>query len=159
MAIKDEYEIGRLFTDGEFDRAVQSQFSGPYKLRYHMAPMFLARHDRATGRIAKWTFGAWFRPVLTALAAMRRLRGTPLDIFGWSSERRIERGLISDYEALIEELTSGLGPDNYELAVELAGLHAGIRGYGSVKAASIERIKQRENELMAAYRSHREMAA
>jgi indolepyruvate ferredoxin oxidoreductase len=159
MAIKDEYEIGRLFTDGEFDRAVQSQFSGPYKLRYHMAPMFLARHDRATGRIAKWTFGAWFRPVLTALAAMRRLRGTPLDIFGWSSERRIERGLISDYEALIEELTSGLGPDRYELAVELAGLHAGIRGYGSVKAASIERIKQRENELMAAYRSHREMAA
>jgi indolepyruvate ferredoxin oxidoreductase len=159
MAIKDEYEIGRLYTDGAFDRAVQSQFSGPYKLRYHMAPMFLARHDRATGRIAKWTFGAWFRPVLAVLGAMRRLRGTSFDIFGWSAERRIERGLIADYEALIEELTSGLGPDKYDLAVELAGLHAGIRGYGAVKAASIGRIRQRENELMAAYRSIRELAA
>jgi indolepyruvate ferredoxin oxidoreductase len=159
MAIKDEYEIGRLYTDGEFDRAVESQFSGPYKLRYHMAPMFLARHDRATGRVAKWTFGAWFRPVLVVLGAMRRLRGTPFDIFGWSAERRIERGLIADYEALIDELIGALGPDNYDLSVELAGLHAGIRGYGSVKAASIERVRQRENELMAAYRSHRELAA
>jgi indolepyruvate ferredoxin oxidoreductase len=159
MAIKDEYEIGRLYTDGEFDRAVRKQFSGPYKLRYHMAPMFLARHDRATGRVAKWTFGAWFRPVLAALAAMRRLRGTPLDIFGWSAERRIERALIADYEALIEELTSGLGPDKYDLAVELAGLHAGIRGYGAVKAASIDRIRQRENELVTAYRSFQELAA
>jgi indolepyruvate ferredoxin oxidoreductase len=159
MAIKDEYEVGRLYTDGEFDRAVQSQFSGPYKLRYHMAPMFLARHDRATGRVAKWTFGAWFRPVLAALAAMRRLRGTSFDIFGWSTERRIERGLIVDYEVLIEELSSSLRPDNYDLAVELAGLHAGIRGYGAVKAASIDRVRQRESELMAAYRSVRELAA
>jgi indolepyruvate ferredoxin oxidoreductase len=124
-----------------------------------MAPMFLARHDRATGRVAKWTFGAWFRPVLAALAAMRRLRGTSFDIFGWSAERRIERALIADYEVLIEELTSGLGPDKYDLAVELAGLHAGIRGYGAVKAASIDRIRQRENELVTAYRSFQELAA
>jgi indolepyruvate ferredoxin oxidoreductase len=159
MAIKDEYEVGRLYTDGEFDRAVQSQFSGPYKLRYHMAPAFLARHDRASGRIVKWTFGPWFRPVLATLAAMRRLRGTPFDVFGWSAERRRERGLIADYEALIAELPGGLRADNYDLAVELAALHAGIRGYGAVKAASIDRIKQRENELMAAYRSVRELAA
>jgi indolepyruvate ferredoxin oxidoreductase len=90
---------------------------------------------------------------------MRRLRGTSFDIFGWSSERRIERGLIADYEVLIEELSSSLRPDNYDLAVELAGLHAGIRGYGAVKAASIDRVRQRENELMAAYRSVRELAA
>lgn len=159
MAIKDEYEIGRLYTDGEFDRAVQSQFSGPYKLRYHMAPMFLARHDQATGRIAKWTFGAWFRPVLAVLAAMRGLRGTPFDVFGWSTERRIERRLIAEYETLIEELISGLRPDNHDLAVEIAGLYSGVRGYGLVKATSIDRIRQCEGELMAGYRSSRRAAA
>jgi indolepyruvate ferredoxin oxidoreductase len=159
MAIKDEYEVARLYTDGEFDRTLQSQFSGSYKLRYHLAPLFLARPDRTTGRIAKWTLGAWIRPVFAALAAMRRLRGTPLDVFGWSTERRIERSLIVEYQALIEELMDGLGPDNHDLAVEIASLHAGIRGYGSVKAASINRVRQCKSELMAAYRNFRRAAA
>ncbi len=155
MAIKDEYEVGRLFTDGEFDRTLRSQFSGAYKLRYHMAPPFLARPDRTTGRIAKRTFGAWLRPVLATLAAMRGLRGTPFDIFGWSAERRVERGLITEYQALIHELIDGLDPDNHDLAVEIANLHGSIRGYGHVKAASIERVR----ELIAAYRRSPGVAA
>lgn len=153
MAIKDEYEVGRLYTDGEFDRALQDQFVGSYKLRYHMAPPFLAWPARTNGRVAKWTFGPWLRPVLKVLAAMRRLRGTPFDIFGWSVERRLERSLIADYQTLIEELIGGLRSDNHDLAVEIAGLHEGIRGYGSVKAAGIVRIRQRQGELMVAYRA------
>jgi indolepyruvate ferredoxin oxidoreductase len=159
MAIKDEYEVARLYTDGEFDRTLQSQFSGSYKLRYHMAPPFLSRPDSKTGRTAKWTFGAWIRPILTALAAMRGLRGTPFDVFGWSTERRIERQLIAEYETLIEELTGGLRSDNYDMAVEIAGLYSGIRGYGLVKAANIDRIRQCKGELMASYRSSRRAAA
>lgn len=159
MAIKDEYEIARLYTDGEFDRTLQSQFAGSYKLRYHMAPLFLSRPDRETGRMAKWTFGPWIRPVLAALAAMRGLRGTPFDVFGWSAERRIERNLIAEYQAMIEELISSLGPDNLDLAVEIAGLRNGIRGYGPVKAASIDRVRRRESELMAAYHDCRRAAA
>lgn len=159
MAIKDEYEVARLYSDGEFDRVLQSQFSGSYKLRYHMAPLFLSRPDIKTGRMTKWTFGAWIRPVLAALAAVRGLRGTPFDVFGWSTERRIERRLIAEYETLIEELISGLRPDNHDLAVEIAGLYSGVRGYGHVKATSIDRIRQCEDELMAGYRNSRKAAA
>lgn len=152
MAIKDEYEIGRLYTDGEFDRALRGQFTGPYRVSYHLAPRFLPLPNRLTGGAGKWTFGPWIRPVLTALAAMRGLRGTPFDILGWSAERRRERGLIVEYEALVGELTRDLTSDNHHLAVEIAGLFDAIRGYGPVKAASIARIEHRKGELMAVHR-------
>lgn len=149
MAIKDEYEIGRLYTDGEFDRALRDQFAGPFRVSYHLAPWFL---PRPTGSARKWTFGPWMRPVLIALAAMRGLRGTPFDILGWSAERRRERGLITEYQTLVGELMRDLTPDNHHLAVEIAGLFETIRGYGPVKAASIARIERRKSELMTAHR-------
>jgi indolepyruvate ferredoxin oxidoreductase len=152
MAIKDEYEVGRLYTDGEFDRALRDQFTEPYRVSYHLAPWFLPLPNGSTGGAGKWTFGPWMRPVLAALAAMRGLRGTPFDILGWSAERRRERGLIVKYEALAGELIRDLTPDNHHLAVEIAGLFEAIRGYGSVRAASIARIEHRASELMAVYR-------
>ncbi|MGQ0683140.1 indolepyruvate ferredoxin oxidoreductase family protein [Bradyrhizobium sp.] len=152
MAIKDEYEIGRLYTDGEFDRALRDQFTGPYRVSYHLAPWFLPRPNGSTGSAGKWTFGPWMRPVLMALAAMRGLRGTPFDILGWSAERRRERCLIAGYEALVSELIRDLTSDNHHLAVEIAGLYEAIRGYGPVKAASIARIERRKSELMAVHR-------
>lgn len=152
MAIKDEYEIGRLYTDGEFDRALRSQFTGSYRVSYHLAPWFLPRPGRPKGGAGKWTFGPWIRPILTALAAMRGLRGTPFDILGWSTERRRERGLIVEYEALVGELIRNLTADNHRLAVEIAGLFEAIRGYGPVKAESIARIERSKSELLAAHR-------
>ena len=151
MAVKDEYEIGRLYTDGEFERALERRFERGYKLRYHMAPPFMARPDKATGGIAKWTFGPWLRPVLKTLSAMRRLRGTPFDLFGRTAERRLERSLVSDYEELVETLVRGLRPDSRRLAVEIAGLHESIRGFGHVKFAKITEIKRREAELIAVF--------
>ncbi|MDE2378769.1 indolepyruvate ferredoxin oxidoreductase family protein [Bradyrhizobium sp.] len=156
MAIKDEYEIGRLYTDGEFDRSLRAQFSEPYRISYHFAPRFLPLRNGANGRPGKWTFGPWMRPVLAALSAMRGLRGTPFDVFGWSAERRRERRLIVEYQDLVGELMRDLGPGNHHLAVEIAGLFEDIRGYGAVRAAGSARVERRKSELMAVYRERPE---
>ena len=150
MAIKDEYEIGRLYTDGEFERSLARRFSGDYKVRYHFAPPLLAWPGK-DGRIRKWTFGPWIRPVLKTLAAMRRLRGTRFDGFGWTTERRLERKLVLDYESLVSRLARDLTPDNRRVAVEAASLYGTIRGFGHVKRATIDKAKLREAELMAAF--------
>lgn len=159
LAVKDEYEVARLFTDGELDRALARQFTGAYKIRYHMAPPSLTKPDKITGQIKKWSFGAWIRPAFVLVARMRRWRGTWLDVFGRTAERRAERRLISDYETLIATLLSRLSRDNHALAAELAGLHAGIRGFGHVKAASIAKVKAREAELLAAFNAPLKRAA
>jgi indolepyruvate ferredoxin oxidoreductase len=159
LAVKDEYEVARLFTDGEMDRALARQFTGAYTIRYHMAPPSLTKPDRITGQIRKWSFGAWVRPAFVLLARMRRWRGTWLDVFGKTAERRAERRLIADYEALAEKLLSRLDRDNHALAAEIAGLHAGIRGFGHVKTASIAKVKAREAELLAAFTAALKRAA
>jgi indolepyruvate ferredoxin oxidoreductase len=150
LSVKDEYEVARLFTDGEMTRALDEHFTGPYTIRYHMAPPFLARPDKVTGRIRKWSFGPWVRPFFTVLAQMRRWRGSWLDVFGRTAERRHERQLIADYEALIASLLSRLNRNNAAQIAEIAALHARIRGFGYVKTASVAKVKQREAELLAA---------
>jgi indolepyruvate ferredoxin oxidoreductase len=86
------------------------------------------------------------------LARLRGLRGGPFDLFGMSAERRHERALVKDYEALVEELSAKLDHDNHRLAVALASLPEQIRGYGHIKEANLARAKAREAELLAAFR-------
>ncbi|MCC7411157.1 MAG: indolepyruvate ferredoxin oxidoreductase family protein [Gammaproteobacteria bacterium] len=136
MACKDEYEVARLFTDGEFERGLAATFAGPYRLRYHMAPPLLAWRRDATGRPRKLAFGAWLRPWLGLLARGRHLRGTRFDVFGWTAERRMERALLVEYRALIEQALAVLDRGNYTAAIAAAESAAGIRGYGPVKAAA-----------------------
>src|SRR5690606_19332500 len=97
MAIKDEYEVARLYTDGRFRRQLEEQFEGAFTLRYHMAPPLLARNDPHTGRPRKITLGPWLEPVMRILARGRRVRGTPLDVFGWQRERRMERQVLREF--------------------------------------------------------------
>jgi len=153
LAIKDEYEVARLYSDGGFARALARQFSGAYKVRYHLAPPLLARPDPTTGRIAKQAYGAWMGRLFPLLARLKRLRGSWLDPFGHTQERKLERRLIAEYEAVIELLLGGLQPGNYEAAVEIAALPEQMRGFGHVKAANVARAKQREAQLLAALRS------
>lgn len=148
LAIKDEYEVARLFTTLRFDKALRQQFGGGFKIRYHMAPPFLARPDPRTGRIRKITFGPRMKTVFTVLARMRRLRGTWLDVFGRTQERKMERSLIAEYERTLALVCDGLTPNNYEIAVEIAALPEQMRGYGPIKAANVARAKDREKELM-----------
>ncbi len=152
LAVKDEYEVARLFTSGEFEAKLRRQFEGDVRLTFHLAPPILGERDPETGRLRKREFGPWVFRVFKLLARLKRLRGTPLDVFGYTAERRRERALAGEYEALVEELLAGLAPGNHGLAVELASLPEHVRGFGHVKEANLRATKAREAELLARFR-------
>ena len=141
-----------MYTNGEFLKSLEQQFEGG-TLEFHLAPPLLGGRDPNTGELKKRRYGPWMLKVFKQVAKFKRLRGTPLDIFGYSAERKHERQLIKDYEQLLEELLSGLNPDNHSIAVELASIPEKIRGYGHVKAAHLEKAKAREAELLNLFRN------
>ena len=152
LAYKDEYEVARLYTDDAFRRQLDRTFEGEYKLEFHLAPPILSKTDPATGRPRKMRFGPWMMTAFKLLAKMKGLRGTRFDIFGYSAERKLERRLIADYEALLDDIVPLLKPETQEVVVALAALPEQIRGYGPVKRAAIEKAKLREKELLEALR-------
>lgn len=147
LAYKDEYEVGRLYSDGRFAKALQAQFASDYKLKVQLSPPLFARPDPATGRPKKYSFGPWILPVFGLLAKLKGLRGTPFDIFGYTAERKLERKLIRDFEASVDKLLAGLTRANLGLATEIAALPQDMRGFGPVKHAAIEKARAREAEL------------
>ena len=156
LAYKDEYEVARLYTDGNFLSKVASQFEGDYKLKFHLAPPVMNPPDPVTGRAKKSQFGGWMMPAFGVLKRMKFLRGTALDPFGKTAERRAERALISEYEATLKELLIGLaqadGAQKLSIAIEIASLPAGIRGFGHVKEAAMKKAAARRERLMRAWR-------
>jgi indolepyruvate ferredoxin oxidoreductase len=153
MAYKDEYEVARLFTDGRFMEKVKRQFAGDFKLQFHLAPPLTAARNPHTGHLQKRAFGPWMFGVFTLLARLRQLRGTPFDPFGYTAERRAERALMADYEALTAEIIGRLDPDNHALALALASIPEQIRGFGHVKERNLKAAKAREAELLGRFRS------
>ncbi len=151
MAYKDEYEVARLHTDGHFLSQLKSTLDGDYKLRFHLAPPLIAKRDAVTGELQKMEFGAWILPVFAVLAKLKGLRGTPLDIFGYTHERRTERQLIKDYRATIEGLLTGLTDRNFNVAVDIASIPEHIRGYGHVKDAHLKKAKEAEAALLLSF--------
>jgi len=151
LAYKDEYEVARLHADGEFARKLEGMFEGDYRVVYHLAPPLLARVDPLTGELKKMRFGGWIRPVFRILAALKGLRGTALDLFGRTDERRLERALITQYERTIEQLLAGLTPQNHALAIEIASIPEEIRGFGHVKMRNIEAAARKRDELLASF--------
>ncbi len=152
LAYKDEYEVARLYTNGDFKRQLDRQFEGPIQLSFHMAPPLIAARDPQTGALQKREFGAWVMPAFRLLSKCKGLRGTAFDVFGYTTERKTERRMITDYETVIEELLDGLSADNHALATEIAGLPLGIRGFGHVKELGRLTAKDREANLLAAFK-------
>ena len=154
MAYKDEYEVARLYTDGNFLKQVASTFDGKdLRFEFHLAPPLLAKPDSTTGVPRKMSFGPWMMSAFGVLAKLRFLRGTPLDVFGYSQERRTERKLIADYEAMLREVMDKLTSTNHPLAVALAAIPEKIRGYGHVKARHLTSAKADEAALLQQFRS------
>jgi len=148
LACKDEYEVARMYSDGSLEQALHETFAGDLAVRYHLAPEFLVR-PRGDGRPArKLVAGRWLRPGFRMLAAARRLRGTPLDPFGWSAARRAERALAHEYAAAVSQTLRQLDANTHAAAVRLAALPAEVRGFGSVKRAAAERMRQRMREML-----------
>ncbi len=159
MSYKDEYEVARLFTDGRFEAALAREFEGITRIEYHLAPPLLARRDPRTGHLRKARYGPWMRHVFRLVARLRRLRGTPLDPFGWTRERRTERALIEEYRAQVERLLAGLSPANHALAVEIASLAGRVRGFGHVKERAIADWRARSAALLARFEGRAEPLA
>jgi indolepyruvate ferredoxin oxidoreductase len=153
MAYKDEYEVARLYTDGEFLKKLGAQFEGDYKLSFHLAPPLFADRDPTTGELKKREYGAWMLTAFRFLGGFKRLRGTAFDVFGYTEERKMERRLIADYEATIDLLLSTLDQNNHAMAVQIAGIPETMRGFGHVKQKNVKAAREREASLLAAYRS------
>jgi indolepyruvate ferredoxin oxidoreductase len=153
LAIKDEYEVARLYAESDFKQRVAARFEGDYKLTFHLAPPVFNKPDPATGVPKKSVYGPWMLKAFGVLAKMRKYRGTALDFFGRTAERRMERALIGEYEAVVAEILAKLTPANHGTAVELAAVPEHIRGYGHVKEAHLKTAKTREAALLAAFRS------
>ena len=152
MAYKDEYEVARLYAESDFLKRVAEQFEGDYTLKFHLAPPLTAGRD-AAGHLQKRAYGPRMLAAFRVLAKLRRLRGTAFDIFGRTAERRMERQLIAEYEAVLDEIASGLTAQNHATAVELAALSVEIRGFGHIKEANRERAKTKEADLLARFRA------
>ena len=147
MAYKDEYEVARLYTDGQFEKTLRQQFEGDFGLEFYMAPPLLSRaRDGRPPR--KIRIGGWLYRAMKLLAHGRVLRGTPLDVFGRTSERRMERELVRSYMDRIRSLLPALDAKRLALATEIAALPLAMRGYGHVKLANVAMARVREAELL-----------
>ena len=154
MAYKDEYEVARLYTDTSFIERVKSTFDGDnLRFEFHLAPPLLARRDKVTGEPKKMSFGPWLLGAFRMLAKFKFLRGTPLDPFGYTTERRTERRLVAEYCDLLGEFCDHLTPANHHLAVELASLPEKIRGFGHVKQRHLVAAMAEEAALREQFRA------
>ena len=153
MAIKDEYEVARLYTDGHFARRLAETFEGTPRLAFHLAPPLLARPDPVTGRVRKMTFGPWMWPVLRMLAKGRTLRGTWLDVFGRTSERRAENALLTAYENALDEIVISLTNDTRGTARAIARLPENVTGFGHVRAPKMAEMHRHLSDLLKKHRN------
>ena len=157
LAYKDEYEVARLHAQ-HLEAALDGAFAARGRVRFHLAPPILARKD-AQGRPTKRAFGPWMLRAMGVLARLRVLRGTPLDPFGRTAERRMERALIAEYEADMAALLDDWPADRADIARALAELPLSIRGFGHVKEAAAARAAKRREELRAGLKAPLTQAA
>ena len=149
MSYKDEYEVARLHRDKAFLASLTDRFEGDFKLVHHFAPPMLAGGKDARGRPLKRAFGPAIRPALSLLARLKGLRGTALDPFGYTAERKMERELIAWFEALMARCEREITPGNAHRWVEVLSAPMEIRGYGPVKEQAADKAKTKVLELLS----------
>ena len=152
LAYKDEYEVARLYCDDEFKTQLAAQFEGDWQLQFHLAPSWFAQKDQVTGLPVKAAFGPWMLRAMAVLARFKWLRGTAMDPFGRSEERKMERQLIEQYEKNIQDIITHLSSETHRIAVELASYPEHIRGYGYVKRRHVDEAQIKIDKLTAAIR-------
>jgi indolepyruvate ferredoxin oxidoreductase len=151
LAYKDEYEVARLHADAGFRRKIEDMFEGDYKVAFHLSPPAFARLDPVSGEPRKMRFGPWILPVFKVLRSLKGLRGTPLDPFGYTEERRTERALIEEYEHSVERLLAGLKAQNHALAVQIASIPEEMRGFGHIMMRSVAAPRKTRDERLAGF--------
>ena len=152
LAVKDEWEVARLYAAPEFRESLEAQFEGDYRLRFHVGAWPFARRDKETGKTLKAEVGPWLLHAFRAMSALRRLRGTWLDPFRGNAERRLDASLVQAYERDIDALLRDLDKDRLALALRIASLPARIRGYGHVREAQADTANAERERLMLDWR-------
>jgi indolepyruvate ferredoxin oxidoreductase len=147
MAYKDEYEVARLHTQSGFIEKVAAQFEGDFRIHHHLAPPLLSKTNDK-GQLIKSKYGPWVRSGFALLARMKGLRGTALDVFGYTEERKGERALIAQYRQIIESQIDALNEQNHAKALEVARVAELIKGYGHVKARNLEAAQVKWGSLL-----------
>jgi indolepyruvate ferredoxin oxidoreductase len=150
MAYKDEYEVARLYTQTGFADKIANMFEGDYKINFHLAPPLLAKRD-AKGHLVKKQYGPWMMKAFGVLAKFKGLRGTALDVFGYTEERRMERALIGQYKDTVSRLLPKLTAENLAKATAIASIPEDIRGFGHVKERHLRNAKEKEAALLRAF--------
>ena len=148
LAYKDEYEVARLYSDGDFMRDLQGTFGGNFKLSFQLGPDWLQKDKNKPRKIS---FGPWIMKAFRFIAKFKGLRGSALDPFGYQHERRVERQLIRDFEATVDTLLAGLSTEKLMQAAEIASLPQQIRGYGYIKLAAVDKVRQQQAEKLQRY--------
>jgi indolepyruvate ferredoxin oxidoreductase len=147
MAYKDEYEVARLHSQTGFEQKIAAMFEGDYKINYHLAPPAVAsRNDK--GELQKKKYGPWMLTAFGVLARLKGLRGTPLDFFGRTEERRTERALVREYRTSLEQVLAALSTANHGLALEIASIPQQIKGFGHVKERNLAAARLQWERLM-----------
>ncbi|MDX1405346.1 MAG: indolepyruvate ferredoxin oxidoreductase family protein [Woeseiaceae bacterium] len=159
LAYKDEYEVARLHADSGFIEKVRSEFGDKARLRFHLAPPLLSRGVDSRGRPGKREFGSWMLAAFRILARLRKLRGTRLDVFGYSAERKLERALIVQFEENVATLLEHLSVQNIDTAVDIVNEYLEIRGYGPVKEKAAKEARQRIDNKFASFSQATQKAA
>ena len=149
LAYKDEYEVARLYTNGDFYKKLTAQFGGDFKLKFHMAPPIFEKRDKVSGEVLKREFGPWMMRALKLVAKFKFLRGGVFDIFGYSAERKMERELIKEYEKTVYLILDKLTKENYQLCLEILELPMSYKGYGHVKEKNIKNGKVKLEKLLS----------
>jgi indolepyruvate ferredoxin oxidoreductase len=152
MAYKDEYEVARLYTSGDFEKRIKETFDGDYKIKFNLAPPMFSKKD-SNGHLVKQEYGSWIFTAFKVLTKLKGLRGGTFDLFGKTEERRMERQWIVDYRKGLEEIIESLNHDNYSLALEIAKAPEQLRGYGHVKEAHHLKVKAKWEDLFLQWRN------
>ncbi len=150
MAYKDEYEVARLYTDGQFVDKLKQQFEGDFSLKFNLAPPLFSKKDDQ-GHLIKAQYGSWVWKAFGVLARLKFLRGGPFDVFGYTAERKMERQLITEYRDTIRGLLSKLNADNLATAVEIASLPEHVRGFGHVKEKAVADYQMQRTRLLGQF--------
>jgi indolepyruvate ferredoxin oxidoreductase len=153
MSYKDEYEVARLHLAPQFTKALDEQFGGSYRVKFHLAPPLLPLGKDRRGRPRKITLGAWMKGPFSLLARLKGLRGTAFDVFGYTAERKMERGLIGWYENLIKSIIANIGVLSAADLTEIAATALEIRGYGPIKEQAVKLARRRAFDLLSGRRS------
>lgn len=147
LAIKDEYEVARLHSDGRFAQMLEEMFEGDYRMVHHLAPPALARRDSRSGLLKKRAFGPWVQLAFGLLASVRTIRNSWLDPFARTPERQMERATIERYEQSVALVETHLSSTNADACLRLLSWPDQVRGYGHVRKAAFERAEGEVHRL------------